>query len=127
MLHAAGTERRMNVVNDHGPDGFAAMGLPQQIVRQGGCRDFRNMFVLANGGDFIFVQSAKGDAIVQRDHGILQRPFVGPAVMWISQSPSSAMRNDADQWVSSVATIAPAGRGLVVLGGLSAINVRFRG
>ena len=62
MLHTAGAKRRVNVVNDHGPDGFAAMGLLQQIVCQGGGRDFRNVFVLADSGDFIFIQSAKGDA-----------------------------------------------------------------
>ena len=110
MLHSAGAERRVNVVNDHGPDSFAAMGLLQQIICQGGSRDFRNVLVLADGGDFVFVQSAKGDAILQRDHGILQCPFVGPALTCISQSPSIAMRNDADQWVSDADTIAPTGR-----------------
>ena len=39
----------MNVVNDHGPNGCAAIGLLQQIVRQGGSRDFRNVLVLADG------------------------------------------------------------------------------
>lgn len=111
MLHTAGAECRVNVVNDHSPDGFAAMGLLQQIVCQGGGRDFRNVLVLADSGHFVFVQSAKGDAILQRDHGILQRPFVRPVLTYISQSPAIAMRNDADQWVSGADTIAPAGRG----------------
>ena len=72
MADTASVERLMNVVNDHGPNGCAAIGLLQQIVRQGGSRNFRNVLVLADGGDFVFVQSAKGDAILQRDHGILQ-------------------------------------------------------
>jgi hypothetical protein len=74
MLDTTGVERPVNVVNDHSPDRFPAMGLLQQVVCQGGGRDFRNVLVLADGGDFVFVQSAKGDAILQRDHGILQRP-----------------------------------------------------
>src|SRR6266550_3787201 len=72
MLDTTGAERLVNVVSDHGPYGFPAMGLLQQVVCQGGGRDFRNVLVLADGGDFVFVQSAKGDAILQRDHGILQ-------------------------------------------------------
>ena len=64
MPDTAGVERFMNVVNDHSPDGFSPMGLLQQIVCQGGGRDFRNVLVLADGRDFVFVQSAKGDAIL---------------------------------------------------------------
>ena len=72
MPDTTSAERLVNVVSDHGPDGFPAMGLLQQIVCQGGGSDFRNVLVLADGGDFVFVQSAKGDSVFQRDHGILQ-------------------------------------------------------
>jgi hypothetical protein len=59
----AGFERLVNVVNDHGPDGFPTVGLLQQIVCQGRGRDFRNVLVLADRIDFVLVQSGKGDAI----------------------------------------------------------------
>ena len=72
VLHTAGIECPVNVIDDHGPDGFPAMGLFQQIVCQRGGRDFRNVLVLADGSDLVFVQSTKGDAILQRDHGMLQ-------------------------------------------------------
>jgi hypothetical protein len=58
MPDTAGAKRLVNVVSDHGPDGFSATGLLQQIVCQGGGRDFRDVLVLADGGDFVFVQSA---------------------------------------------------------------------
>ena len=45
MLDTTGAERLVNVVSDHGPDGFPAMGLLQQVVCQGGGRDFRNVLV----------------------------------------------------------------------------------
>ena len=80
MSDAASAERLVNVVSDHGPDGFPAMRLFQQIVCQGGGRNFRNVLMLADGGDFVFVQSAKGDAVLQRNHVIL-RSFVGPALV----------------------------------------------
>ena len=72
MPDTTSAERLVNVVSDHGPDGFPAMGLFQQIVCQRGGRDLRNVLVLADGSDFVFVQSTKGDAILQRDHGMLQ-------------------------------------------------------
>ena len=62
MPDAASAERLVNVVSDLGPDGFPAMGLLQQVVCHGGGSDFRNVLVLADGGDFVFVQSAKGGA-----------------------------------------------------------------
>ena len=62
MPDTTSAERLVNVVSDHGPDGFPAMGLLQQIVCQCGGRDFRNVLVLADGSDFVFVQSTKGDA-----------------------------------------------------------------
>ena len=65
MADTASVERLMNVVNDHGPNGCAAIGLLQPIVRQGGSRNFRNVLVLADGVvDFVLVQSRKGDAIL---------------------------------------------------------------
>ena len=42
MPDTTGVERLVDVVNNHGPDGFSAMGLLQQIVCQRGGRDFRN-------------------------------------------------------------------------------------
>ena len=45
MLDTTGVERPVNVINDHSPDRFPAMGLLQQVVCQGGGRDFRNVFV----------------------------------------------------------------------------------
>ena len=35
---------------------------------------FSEVLVLADGNDFVFVQSAKGDAVLQKNHRIL--PFV---------------------------------------------------
>jgi hypothetical protein len=64
MFDTAGFERLMNVVNDHGPDGFPTVGLLQQIVCQGRGGDFRNVLVLTDCNDFFFVQSGKGDAIL---------------------------------------------------------------
>ena len=76
MLHTAGIECPVNVIDDHGPDGFPAMGLFQQIVCQRGGRDFRNVLVLADGSDFVFVQSTKGDAIPKETMGC-SNLFVG--------------------------------------------------
>ena len=64
MADTASGERLMNVVNDHGPNGCATIGLLQQVVCQGGSCDFRDMLVLADGFDFVLVQSRKGDAIL---------------------------------------------------------------
>jgi hypothetical protein len=50
MLDTTGVEHPVNVVNDHSPDRFPTMGLLQQVVCQGGGRDFRNVLVLADGG-----------------------------------------------------------------------------
>jgi hypothetical protein len=52
MPDTAGVEGLMNVLNNHGPDGFCAMGLLQQIVCQRGGRDFRNVLVLGIASPF---------------------------------------------------------------------------
>ena len=45
-------ERFVNVINDHGSDGFAAMGLRQQVVRQCGRSHFGDVLMLADRSDF---------------------------------------------------------------------------
>ena len=47
-----------NVINDHCSDGFAAVRLLQQVAGQRGCRDFRDVLVLGDRGDFVLVETA---------------------------------------------------------------------
>jgi hypothetical protein len=42
-----------NVINDHCSDGFAAVRLLQQVAGERGCRDFRNVLMLADRSDFV--------------------------------------------------------------------------
>jgi hypothetical protein len=58
-------ESFVNVVNDHGSDRFAAMGLRQQIARQSGSSYVRDVLVLANRCDFILIETAKAEAVFQ--------------------------------------------------------------
>ena len=55
----------VNFINDHGSDGFAAMGLRQQIVRQCGRSDFGDVLMLADCGNLVLVEAAQADAIFQ--------------------------------------------------------------
>jgi len=58
-------ERFVNVINDHGSDGFAAMGLRQQVVRQCGRSHFGDVLMLADRSDLLLVETAQADAISQ--------------------------------------------------------------
>jgi hypothetical protein len=104
MLDTTGVERPVNVVNDHSPDGFPAMGLLQQVVCQGGGRDFRNMLVLADGGDFVFVQSAK--AMQSSKETIASSNLCAGRPHAHRSKPRQILyRTDADQRVSCADTI----------------------
>jgi hypothetical protein len=69
MSDATFVESLMDVVSDHGSNGFTAVRLLQQIGRQSGSSDFRDVLMLADRGDLTLVKTAKVDAILQRNHG----------------------------------------------------------
>jgi hypothetical protein len=96
MPDAASAERLVNVVSDHGPDGFPAMGLLQQIVCQGGGSDFRNVLVLADGGD-LSCQSAKRCSPPKKSSHPPICAHRSKPQQQLSKSLQS--RNDMHQWV----------------------------
>ena len=65
MSDATLVESFVNVVNNHGSDGFAAMGLRQQIVRQSGCSYIGDVFMLADRSDLVLVETTQAHAIFQ--------------------------------------------------------------
>ena len=58
-------ESFVNVVDDHGSDGFAAMALRQQIVCQCGRSDFGDVLMLADRSDLVLVETAQSNTILQ--------------------------------------------------------------
>jgi hypothetical protein len=56
-------ESFVNVVDDHGSDGLAAMGLRQQVVRQCGRSYFGNVLMLADRSDLVLVETAQANTI----------------------------------------------------------------
>jgi hypothetical protein len=58
----------MDIVDDHGPNGLTAVGLLEQIARQRRSSDFGNVLMLAKRGDLILIETAKVDAVLQRNH-----------------------------------------------------------
>jgi hypothetical protein len=64
-------ERLVNIINDHGADFFSTMWLLQKIVSLSRGCDCWNMLMLPNSSHFIFTESAKSDAVFQRDHDVL--------------------------------------------------------
>jgi hypothetical protein len=96
MPDTAGVEGLMNVLNDHGPDGFCAMGLLQQIVCQRGGRDFRNVLVLADSIDFVSVQSGKGDASSKEIMACSNASFAAPTLTGIGQATANLRINVSD-------------------------------
>jgi hypothetical protein len=56
--------RRLDVFDNHVPDGLDAVRLLQKRVGQAGSDDIRDMLVLGNGPDFSFVEAAQCDAIM---------------------------------------------------------------
>ena len=62
---ATGVEGLMDVVNDHLPNGSTAVGLLQQIARQGRSRHFGDVLVLADRGHLVLFETAKPDTIFQ--------------------------------------------------------------
>jgi hypothetical protein len=78
----------VNIVNDHGSDRFAAMGLRQQIARQSGSSYVRDVLVLANRCDFILIETAKAEAVFQRNHD--QHLHSMARVVDVCSSPCSA-------------------------------------
>jgi hypothetical protein len=58
-------ESFVNVGNDHSSNGFAAVRLLQQIIRQAGCSYFGDVFVLADRSNLVLVETAKANAIFQ--------------------------------------------------------------
>jgi hypothetical protein len=69
LFDATLVESFVNVVNNHGSDGFSAMGLRQQIVRQSGCSYIGDVFMLADRSDLVLIETTQADAIFQLDHG----------------------------------------------------------
>src|SRR6516225_6627065 len=69
MFYSTVLESPADVVNDHRPDGFAAVRLPEQIAGQCGRSNFGDVLMLADCGNFILVETAKIDAVLQRNHG----------------------------------------------------------
>jgi hypothetical protein len=68
MFDSAVVESLVDVVDDDRPNGFGAVRLIKQIARQRCSRDFGHVLVLTDRGDFLRVQAAKVDAILQRNH-----------------------------------------------------------
>jgi polyhydroxyalkanoate synthase len=64
MPHPTLVEGFVDVIDDHYPNGFPAVRLLQQIVRQSGRCDFGDMFMLADSRNFFLVEAAKSDAIL---------------------------------------------------------------
>jgi hypothetical protein len=48
MLNVSGVKRLVNIMDDHGPDGFCPARLVQQIARQSGSGNPWNVLVLAD-------------------------------------------------------------------------------
>jgi hypothetical protein len=63
MFDATFVERFVNIVDDHGSNGLAAVRLMQQVARQRGGGYFRNVLMLADRGDLLLVETAKADTI----------------------------------------------------------------
>ena len=58
----------MDIVDDHRPNGLTAVGLLEQIARQRCSSDLGNVFMLAKRGDLILIETAKVEAVLQRNH-----------------------------------------------------------
>jgi hypothetical protein len=68
MLHSTIVESLVDVIDDHAPNGLAAVRLMQEVARQSGRGDFGDMLMLADRGNLILVQTTKVNAILQRNH-----------------------------------------------------------
>ncbi|MDP1910144.1 MAG: hypothetical protein Q8K85_17745 [Hyphomicrobium sp.] len=71
MLAIAASQSGANILDNHTMDLIDAPALLEQRFGKRRSRNFRHMFVLGDGEDFGFRQTAKGDAILQGDHGML--------------------------------------------------------
>jgi hypothetical protein len=68
VFHSTLAESLADIIDDHPPNGLTAVRLVQQVVCQGGRDYFGHMLVFADCSDFILVETAKVDAVLQRDH-----------------------------------------------------------
>jgi hypothetical protein len=68
VFDSALVQRHMNILDDHVPDGLTAVRLIQQITGQSCSGDVWYVLMFADRGNFIRVQAAKVDAVLQRDH-----------------------------------------------------------
>ena len=68
MLDIAGANSRFDIIHQHLANTFRTVLLVQQILAQDRSSNLRHMFVLGNGGDLRFRQSAQTNAVVKGNH-----------------------------------------------------------
>jgi hypothetical protein len=64
MAEISAIVSRLDVFDNHVPDGLDAVRLLQKRVGEAGSDDIRDMLVLGNGPDLGFVEAAQCDAIM---------------------------------------------------------------
>jgi hypothetical protein len=64
MAEISAIVRRLDVFDNHVPDGLDAMRLFQKRVGEAGSDDIRDMLMLGNSPDLGFVEAAQCDAIM---------------------------------------------------------------
>jgi hypothetical protein len=76
----------MDVIDNHVADFFSAVLLLRKILGKGGSGDFGQMLVLSDGKHLVLGQTAKGHAVLKRNHplahGILSLPAWGVEGVW---------------------------------------------
>jgi len=68
MFDIAGTNSRPDIIHEHLANALGPMLLMQQILAKNRGGNFRHMFVLGDGGDLRFRQSAQADTIFKGNH-----------------------------------------------------------
>jgi len=73
VFYLAGIQRLVNVIDYHTTDLLAAMRLIEQALRHRRSSDFGDVFMFADGRDFLLTEATQTDAILQRDQGAPRR------------------------------------------------------
>ena len=68
MSLVAAPLRLPDVIHNHIPYRFDSVFLAHKVAREGTCGNFGQVLVLGYGKDFVFGQTAKPDAVLQRNH-----------------------------------------------------------
>jgi hypothetical protein len=77
VFHSPILESIADIIDDHRPNGLAAVRLVKQVICERGSGYLRHMLMLADRSDFFLVETAKVDTILQRNHPVLlRRPYI---------------------------------------------------